>query len=124
MSNKVTGVEESAASVLKRAVALDNEQRYSDALICYQEGMGLLLQASKCKNHFSFFFFLPKRVKLSCTCDSKSGRRVLYYFYFTAVSDTKKQHYIKSVSQYMERAEKLKELVKHEESLKSSLFYS
>lgn len=33
-----------ASTVLKRAVELDSESRYQQALVCYQEGIDLLLQ--------------------------------------------------------------------------------
>ncbi|XP_006887914.1 PREDICTED: MIT domain-containing protein 1 [Elephantulus edwardii] len=36
-----------AATVLKRAVELDSEYRYQQALVCYQEGIDLLLQVLK-----------------------------------------------------------------------------
>ncbi|XP_040126726.1 MIT domain-containing protein 1 isoform X3 [Ictidomys tridecemlineatus] len=36
-----------AATVLKRAVELDSESRYQQALVCYQEGIDLLLQVLK-----------------------------------------------------------------------------
>ncbi|XP_048666234.1 MIT domain-containing protein 1 isoform X4 [Marmota marmota marmota] len=36
-----------AATVLKRAVELDSESRYQQALLCYQEGIDLLLQVLK-----------------------------------------------------------------------------
>lgn len=36
-----------AAAVLKRAVDLDSESRYPQALVCYQEGIDLLLQVLK-----------------------------------------------------------------------------
>uniref|UniRef100_A0A8C9DQV0 MIT domain-containing protein 1 n=1 Tax=Prolemur simus TaxID=1328070 RepID=A0A8C9DQV0_PROSS len=36
-----------AITVLKRAVELDSEYRYSQALVCYQEGIDLLLQVLK-----------------------------------------------------------------------------
>ncbi|XP_059531401.1 MIT domain-containing protein 1 isoform X2 [Myotis daubentonii] len=36
-----------AATVLKRAVELDAESRYPQALVCYQEGIDLLLQVLK-----------------------------------------------------------------------------
>ncbi|XP_048389397.1 MIT domain-containing protein 1 isoform X1 [Stegostoma tigrinum] len=48
MSQSVlTGMENSAASVLKRAVELDNESRLQSSLVCYQEGIDLLLQVLK-----------------------------------------------------------------------------
>ncbi|KAL2774305.1 MIT domain-containing protein 1 isoform 4 [Daubentonia madagascariensis] len=36
-----------AVTVLKRAVELDSESRYAQALVCYQEGIDLLLQVLK-----------------------------------------------------------------------------
>lgn len=36
-----------AVTVLTRAVQLDSECRYQQALICYQEGIDLLLQVLK-----------------------------------------------------------------------------
>ena len=38
---------ESATKVLTRAVDLDNNQRYKEALVCYQEGTNLLMLALK-----------------------------------------------------------------------------
>ena len=36
---------EAAKDLLKRAVELDNAQRYTEALICYEEGIQNLLRA-------------------------------------------------------------------------------
>lgn len=36
-----------AVAVLKRAVELDAESRYQQALVCYQEGIDMLLQVLK-----------------------------------------------------------------------------
>lgn len=36
-----------AVTVLKRAVELDAESRYQQALVCYQEGIDMLLQVLK-----------------------------------------------------------------------------
>ncbi|XP_043928108.1 MIT domain-containing protein 1 isoform X1 [Protopterus annectens] len=41
------GMENSAASVLMRAVELDHNSRFEDSLICYQEGIDLLLKVLK-----------------------------------------------------------------------------
>lgn len=41
------GVEASAVSVLKRAVDYDQQSRYTSALVCYQEGIQLLLDVLK-----------------------------------------------------------------------------
>lgn len=38
---------EAAISVLKRAVELDEQKSFSEALVCYQEGMGLLMSELK-----------------------------------------------------------------------------
>lgn len=38
-----------AIELLKRAVQLDGEQKYSDALNCYSEGIRMLLKAVKGK---------------------------------------------------------------------------
>ena len=36
-----------AVKLLKRAVELENQKRYQPSLICYQEGIDLLLQTMK-----------------------------------------------------------------------------
>ena len=46
------GVEASAVSVLKRAVEYDQQSRYTSALVCYQEGIQLLLDVLKCLYRF------------------------------------------------------------------------
>ncbi|XP_028292670.1 MIT domain-containing protein 1 isoform X2 [Gouania willdenowi] len=45
--NHVSGMEASAASVLKRAVELDQTGRFQESLVCYQEGIQLLIDAMK-----------------------------------------------------------------------------
>ncbi|XP_013926459.1 PREDICTED: MIT domain-containing protein 1-like [Thamnophis sirtalis] len=40
-------MEDSAAAVLKRAVELDSASRFQESLICYQEGIDLLLNVLK-----------------------------------------------------------------------------
>ncbi|XP_034741644.1 MIT domain-containing protein 1 isoform X2 [Etheostoma cragini] len=45
--NHVSGMETSAISVLKRAVELDHSDRYQESLVCYQEGIQLLIDAMK-----------------------------------------------------------------------------
>ena len=46
------GLEASAIDILKRAVELDSEKRNTEALVCYQEGLKLLLDAVKCELYF------------------------------------------------------------------------
>ncbi|KAG8586832.1 hypothetical protein GDO81_005494 [Engystomops pustulosus] len=54
----LAGVENSAGAVLRRAVELDGGGRYQESLVCYQEGIELLLQVLKAtkdeakKNHY------------------------------------------------------------------------
>ncbi|KAG9492344.1 hypothetical protein GDO78_000709 [Eleutherodactylus coqui] len=43
----LAGMESSAGAVLRRAVELDGIGRYQDSLVCYQEGIELLLQVLK-----------------------------------------------------------------------------
>ncbi|CAL8266536.1 unnamed protein product [Lota lota] len=45
--NHVTGMEASAVSVLKRAVELDQGARFQESLVCYQEGIQLLMDVLK-----------------------------------------------------------------------------
>jgi hypothetical protein len=40
-------MDSAAAGTLKRAVEYDQRKRYTEALICYQEGAQLLLEAMK-----------------------------------------------------------------------------
>ena len=45
--NHVTGMENAAVSVLKRAVELDHSGRLPESLVCYQEGIQLLIDVLK-----------------------------------------------------------------------------
>ena len=45
--NRLAGMESSAISVLKRAVELDQGRRFDEAVVCYQEGLQLLLDVMK-----------------------------------------------------------------------------
>ena len=42
-------VEAAAINILKRAVELDTKQRFTESMICYQEGIALLLEVLKGK---------------------------------------------------------------------------
>lgn len=48
----MAGVLSSATSVLTRAVDLDSKGRYSEAVICYQEGLQLLMDVLKSQFEF------------------------------------------------------------------------
>lgn len=45
--NHIPGMETSAISVLKRAVELDHSSRFQESLVCYQEGIQLLIDVLK-----------------------------------------------------------------------------
>ncbi|KAL2081381.1 hypothetical protein ACEWY4_023234 [Coilia grayii] len=45
--NHIPGMETSAISVLKRAVELDQNSRFQESLVCYQEGIQLLMDVLK-----------------------------------------------------------------------------
>ena len=40
----MSGSEGAAISLLTRAVDLDNKKRYSEAIVCYKEGLQLLME--------------------------------------------------------------------------------
>lgn len=42
-----SGPETAAVQVLTRAVQLDKEKKFSEALACYEQGIRLLLQAAR-----------------------------------------------------------------------------
>ncbi|XP_046395157.1 MIT domain-containing protein 1-like [Ischnura elegans] len=46
----MTDVESAAVSIITRAVKLDSGKRYTEALVCYQEGLELLMKAMKGSN--------------------------------------------------------------------------
>jgi hypothetical protein len=41
------GIEAAAVSVLQNGVDLDNKKRYTEALVCYREGLELLFNLMK-----------------------------------------------------------------------------
>ena len=47
MTEKAAGIEASAISLLKRAVELDTSSRFTESLVCYQEGIQLLIDVIK-----------------------------------------------------------------------------
>lgn len=79
MADKVSGIEASAVSLLTRAVELDGKSRFTESLVCYQEGIQLLLEVLKITH-----------------------------------DDVKKQKFRQRISDYMQRAEKLKDHVEKE----------
>ena len=43
----MSGVESSAIGLLLRAVEMDTAKRFTESLVCYQEGLNLLLEVVK-----------------------------------------------------------------------------
>lgn len=42
-----TKMETAAVNILKRAVEMDEKRRYTEAMVCYQEGIQLLIDSIK-----------------------------------------------------------------------------
>lgn len=74
-------LERAGAETLKRAVQLDVASRFQESLVCYQEGIDLLLQAMK-----------------------------------ATTDEAKKRRYQQKISEYLTRAEEIKELIKKQDS--------
>lgn len=55
-------METAAVNILKRAVEMDEKRRYTEAMVCYQEGIQLLIDSIKSKflstfkTYFRLFF--------------------------------------------------------------------
>ncbi|XP_038006358.1 MIT domain-containing protein 1 isoform X2 [Motacilla alba alba] len=76
----IAALERAGAETLKRAVQLDVASRFQESLVCYQEGIDLLLQAMK-----------------------------------ATTDEAKKQRYQQKISEYLTRAEDIKEHIKKED---------
>lgn len=50
-------VENAAAAILRRGVDLDSKTRYTEALVCYQEGLQLLVDSMKSKYNPTFLYY-------------------------------------------------------------------
>lgn len=61
--NHVSGMESSAISVLKRAVELDQSSRFQESLVCYQEGIQLLIDVLKAVNDDSKKIHYREKIK-------------------------------------------------------------
>lgn len=106
--NHVSGMEASAISVLKRAVELDQGSRFQESLVCYQEGIQLLMDVLK---------GLPLNQTNARTHthsvisrgDQLNNQRHNYFSVSAAVKDdSKKVRYREKIKGYMDRAEQIK----------------
>uniref|UniRef100_A0A2D4N8R3 MIT domain-containing protein n=1 Tax=Micrurus spixii TaxID=129469 RepID=A0A2D4N8R3_9SAUR len=69
-------MEDSAATVLKRAVELDSASRFQESLICYQEGIDLLLSVLKGES----FVFPPLNQEMNWLVRCHISPILLYNF--------------------------------------------
>ncbi|PZC81041.1 MIT domain-containing protein 1 [Helicoverpa armigera] len=56
-------IESAAVNILKRGVELDTKKRYTEALVCYQEGLQILVDKIKGENDDSSKKYLRKKVE-------------------------------------------------------------
>jgi hypothetical protein len=64
------GVETAAVTVIRSGVDLDNKKRYTEALVCYREGIQLLLNLLK---GLSAFFCFVRTLCLFSTSQSRTA---------------------------------------------------
>lgn len=56
-------IESAAINIIKRGVELDTKKRYTEALVCYQEGLQILVDKIKSENDESVRSYLRKKVE-------------------------------------------------------------
>lgn len=56
-------IESAAVNILKRGVELDTKKRYTEALVCYQEGLQILVDKMRGENDDSTKAYLRKKVE-------------------------------------------------------------
>lgn len=102
--NHVSGMEASAISVLKRAVELDQSGRFQESLVCYQEGIQLLMDVLK------GLCLPPLDIYTLRGSLRKTWTITLVSFPLpSAVKDeSKRGHYRDKIKGYMDRAEQIK----------------
>lgn len=101
----VSGMEASAISVLKRAVELDQNGRFQESLVCYQEGIQLLIDVLK-----GTLLQPNTRYKYSWP---KPFIDFDHFLLPTVVKDdSKRERYRDKIKSYMDRAEHIKSHVK------------
>lgn len=96
----VSGMEASAISVLKRAVELDQSGRFQESLVCYQEGIQLLIDVLKGTRLLPYSW--PKTFTNIVNCLLPT----------VVKDDSKRERYRDKIKSYMDRAEQIKSHVK------------
>lgn len=92
-------IENAAINILTRGVELDTKKRYTEALVCYQEGLQILVDKIKSKNFYH---------KSNCVTIRSFSILVV----IVGEPDESTRLYLrKKVEEYMKRAETIKKLV-------------
>ena len=102
---------DAAKDLLKRAVELDSAQRYSEAIICYEEGIQNILRA---------IGGIPSCGSESCThaVTEYSGVSSLLIIHGTGIKDESgKKDLRKKAEEYLNRAEQIKEMIKSQDGV-------
>ena len=66
MADKIAGVEASAIGLLKQAIQMDSEKKFTEAIVCYQEGIQLLLTVLKGMMIQIIHYFLLSHMSQYC----------------------------------------------------------
>lgn len=94
-------IENAAINILKRGVELDTKKRYTEALVCYQEGLQTLVDKMKGEHVYH---------KYNCVINIL--RSFLHLDVIVGEPDESTRLYLrKKVEEYMNRAEAIKKLV-------------
>ena len=86
MAGVTAGIELSAISVLKRAITHEEAKQYNEALVCYQEGIDLLLQVVKGKNKLFLKFSLTFRSNFYNLGIFRNFFLVIFFFFNETIS--------------------------------------
>lgn len=118
---------DAAKDLLKRAVELDNAQRYTESLICYEEGIQNLLRAMSTR-YYELYNVTTCNIDLcdlcACVISSRGCHFVSFFLCTVDRSDAEKREMRKKAEEYLKRAEEVKKLVKDNEGLSMKALFS
>uniref|UniRef100_A0A8C3CLM2 Microtubule interacting and trafficking domain containing 1 n=1 Tax=Cairina moschata TaxID=8855 RepID=A0A8C3CLM2_CAIMO len=120
-------LERAGAETVKRAVELDLASRFQESLVCYQEGIDLLLQVVKGTSPSAVPVPIPVPIPLPVLVRSPvprevpvpgwprcGGHRPARFGFAGTKDEAKKQRYRQKISEYMTRAEDIKKHIEKE----------
>lgn len=120
-------LERAGAETVKRAVELDLASRFQESLVCYQEGIDLLLQVVKGTGPIAVPVPIPVPIPLPVLVPSPvprevpvpgwprcGGHRPARFGFAGTKDEAKKQRYRQKISEYMTRAEDIKKHIEKE----------